>query len=90
MEFKRAERLLKALGNRRRLQILELLSSNGGMSVGRLAAELSIPLKTASKHLAILLLTDIVGRKQTGNSAEITLLMPLHPYVKVVLNSFRS
>lgn len=90
MDYKQPERLLKALANRRRLHILSVLRTRGGTTVGGLAEELNIPMKTTSKHLAILLLVDLVDRKQTGSSAQYTLLEPLHPYTKTVLANLRG
>ncbi|MFH0891127.1 MAG: helix-turn-helix domain-containing protein [Candidatus Liptonbacteria bacterium] len=58
------EKELKALANRRRLGILRYLKTRKDASVGDIAREIKLSLKSTSKHLAILAALDIVGREQ--------------------------
>ena len=62
--MKEAERLLKALANRRRLAIVKHLKTRREASVGEIADAIKLSLKATSKHLAILYATDIVEREQ--------------------------
>lgn len=63
-DMKELEKTLKALANRRRLAILHHLKKNREASVGEIAGEISLSLKSTSKHLGILAACDIVERDQ--------------------------
>ena len=58
------EKILKALANRRRLAILKYLKNNKEASVGEIAGEINLSVKSTSKHLGILSATDIVEKQQ--------------------------
>lgn len=58
------ERILKALANHRRLKILRFLKKKPEASVGTVAAEIKLSLKSTSKHLNILAISGIVDKKQ--------------------------
>ncbi len=54
MHLSELEKLFKALGNKKRLEIVKLLLENGEMSVGEISEKLDLPLKTASRNLRML------------------------------------
>lgn len=64
--MKSIERILKALANRRRLQILKCLKSQPRAAVSDLARTIKLSLKATSKHLGILKSADIVESEQEG------------------------
>ncbi len=64
MKEKELERVLKALANKRRLAIINLLSNNKGMSVGDIASDIKLSFRATSKHLAILTAADILEKEQ--------------------------
>ncbi len=68
MEIAKAEKILKALANRRRLKILKYIKDGKRASVTELAGYLKISFKATSKHLAILKNNDLVESEQIGLS----------------------
>ena len=60
--MKNLERLLKALANRRRLEILKVLKKEreGELSVGEIAERIGLSFKATSRHLSILIGADIL------------------------------
>ena len=58
------ERILKALANRRRLAIILYLKRVKSASVGDIAEAIDLSFKATSKHLSILLHTDILEKEQ--------------------------
>jgi rhodanese-related sulfurtransferase len=63
--FDEFARLGQALGNGRRLEILDVLA-NGGRSVERLAAETGLSVANASQHLQVLRAAGLVRRRRDG------------------------
>ncbi len=68
LEYKELERVLKALGNRRRLAIVAYLKRKGEASVSGVAAELKLSLKATSKHLALLAAAGILDKEQRSTN----------------------
>ena len=68
MAIERAEKIFKALSDRTRLRILNLLR-DGEMCVGDLVAILQVPQPTASRHLAYLRRFDLVEVRKNGQWA---------------------
>ncbi|OGF62202.1 hypothetical protein A2926_00070 [Candidatus Giovannonibacteria bacterium RIFCSPLOWO2_01_FULL_44_40] len=66
--MKNLERLLKALANRRRLEILKVLKKEreGELSVGEIAERIGLSFKATSRHLSILIGADILEKEQRG------------------------
>ncbi len=81
------ERLLKALANRRRLDIIWYLRRQKSASVGDVAEHIGLSLKATSKHLAILFAVDIVEREQRSLLMFYRLSFDLHPVVVLVSHS---
>lgn len=65
-DFKETERILKALANRRRLAILRFLKNKGEQSVSQIAKEINLSFKSTSKHMNVLLSSNIVDKEQKG------------------------
>jgi DNA-binding transcriptional ArsR family regulator len=62
--MKNLERQYKALANRRRLAIIRYLKSHNKASVGEIAKEIGLRIKSTSKHLRILAVADFLDREQ--------------------------
>ena len=62
--MKNHEKVLKALANQRRLQIVKYLKEKKTATVGILAGHLKLSFKSTSKHLAILSGAGIVDKEQ--------------------------
>lgn len=62
--MKDAERILKALANRRRLAIVRYLREKHEASVGEIAQAIRLSFRATSKHLIILRSADIVEKEQ--------------------------
>ncbi len=64
--MKHHEKILKALANRRRLEIIKYLKENKEASVGEIANHIKLSFKSTSRHLSILLGADILEKEQRG------------------------
>lgn len=65
-EIRDIEKILKVLGNKRRLSIIFYLSKVNQAKVGNIANEIGISFKATSKHLLQLFNFDIIEREQNG------------------------
>ena len=81
-----AERVLKALANRRRLSIFLYLQRVERAPVGFIAKEIRLSLKATSKHLGIMYAADLVDKEQIALSVVYRLKTPLHPVTKSILH----
>ena len=79
------ERPLKALANRRRLSILQLLKREREATVGDIAASIRLSFRSTSRHLAILAAADIVGREQRGVEVFYHLARDQHSIVRSII-----
>lgn len=68
MQLQQAEKILKALANRRRLEILKFLKRGKRASVGAIAKEIALSFRATSKHLTILAGATLLDRKQSSLS----------------------
>lgn len=64
--MKNLERILKALANKRRLEILKYLKKEKEASVKDIADEIKLSFRSTSKHLIILSSADILEKNQQG------------------------
>jgi len=73
--------LLKALANRRRFAIVDILRKNKEQSVGEISDGIKLSFRATSKHLSVLTNADILEKEQRGlqmfyslnkNSSEMT------------------
>ena len=62
--MKELEKILKALANKRRLAILKYLKAAKEASVGDIAEEINLSLKSTSRHLGVLATADILDKEQ--------------------------
>ncbi|HBV01571.1 MAG TPA: hypothetical protein DEF00_04280 [Candidatus Taylorbacteria bacterium] len=62
--MKELERILRALGNKRRLSILQFLKKNKEATVTELAEAIKLSFRSTSRHLLILSSADILERQQ--------------------------
>jgi DNA-binding transcriptional ArsR family regulator len=85
MEIGQAEKMLKALANRRRLKIIKYLEKNGKASVTELSGFLKLSFRSTSRHLAILRNAEIVDVEQVGLVCFYTFLYPQNSLIKQCL-----
>ena len=64
MKDKELESNLKALANRRRLAIVRFIKKKKEASVGDIAEEIKLSLKSTSRHLAVLFSAGLLEREQ--------------------------
>ncbi|MDP2593653.1 MAG: metalloregulator ArsR/SmtB family transcription factor [bacterium] len=62
--MKEYEKVLKALANKRRLQIVKFLKEKKEANVGAIASHIKLSFRATSKHLAILSGADLVEKEQ--------------------------
>ena len=67
------ERVLKALGNRRRLAIILLLSAKGSVSVGDMAEHIRLSFAATSRHLRVLANAELVESEQVNTTVNYSL-----------------
>lgn len=85
--MKNLERILKALANKRRLEIMRCLKKRKEMSVSELADTIKLSIKATSKHLAVLYGVDIVDREQRSLQMFYKLSTNPHHIIKYISNS---
>lgn len=78
-DFKKLERVFKAVANRRRLAILTFLKKVGEARVGDIASAIKLSLKATSKHLGILSAIGAVDWEQ--RSAEVWYRLASAPHL---------
>jgi DNA-binding transcriptional ArsR family regulator len=66
MNHREIEKILKALGNRRRLAIVAYLKEVREVNVGNMARELGLSFRSTSRHLIALEKADILKKDQRG------------------------
>ncbi len=86
MTTRELEKLLKAVANRRRLDIVRVLSRQKSSSVINLASTLRLSFRSTSKHLQILYQEGLVESEQIGRSVEYHLADDLSVRHKQILN----
>jgi len=64
MSPRELEKLLKAVGNRRRIAILQYLKKHHEASVGELAGEIHLSFRSTSRHLMVLSFAGIIESDQ--------------------------
>jgi DNA-binding transcriptional ArsR family regulator len=80
------ERQLKALANRRRLMILKLLKTRHEASVGEIAAGINLSFRSTSKHLTVLISSDIVEKEQKSLQVFYRIAAALKPVVRYTIS----
>jgi len=80
------EKILKALANRRRLQILKYLKDKNVASVTVLANHLKLSFKSTSKHLGVLFGAGVVDKEQKSLSMFYSISNSLPKLAKQVID----
>ena len=88
MDIIRAEKILKALANRRRLKILQHLKEHRRVSVTEIAGHIKLSFKSTSRHLAVLRNIDLVESEQVGLSVLYSLVSSIPKIVDQILSNF--
>ena len=84
--MKELEKSLKALANKRRLAILKFLKKNKEASVSQIASEIKLSFKATSKHLWILLASDIIEKDQRSLYMIYTISQTLRPEARHIIS----
>lgn len=80
------EKPLKALANKRRLEIIKFLKKEKEATVGEIASHIKLSFKATSKHLAVLFSADIVEREQRSLSSFYFIAPKLSPVAHAVVS----
>ncbi len=78
-------KILKALGNEKRLKIIKLLSRSGAYSVSDVAGSIKLSFKSTSKHLNRLSQLGILESEGKGKFIEYNLYSDIDGEVKRIL-----
>ncbi len=84
--MKNYEKILKALANRRRLEIIRYLKQKRNANVGDIATHLKLSFKSTSRHLAVLSSADILEKEQVNVQVFYSLAQRLPSLVKLVIS----
>jgi ArsR family transcriptional regulator len=84
--MKDQEKILKALANRRRLEILKLLKDKKEETVGDLARKIKLSVKATSKHVTLLSRANLIEREQRSVLVYYSLQPRLEPIAKGVIS----
>lgn len=85
--MKNTERFMKALANRRRLEIVKYLSKHKKSTVGILSEHIKLSFKSTSRHLVILRSADIVEGEQVNLTVLYSLSEPQNPIIKILIST---
>lgn len=75
---KQLERYFKGAANHRRLDILQIVNKNSGVTLGKIAEALECNIKTISEHTRRLVQAGLLSKKYHGRKVEHS----LSPYGK--------
>ncbi len=84
--MKEYEKILKALANRRRLQIIKYLKAEKQATVTDIAEHLKLSFKSTSKHLAVLFNAGILDKEQISLSMFYSVLESLPKPARQVID----
>ncbi len=85
VNLKELEKVLKGLGNRRRLAIVQFLKRNKESSVGDIAEAIKLSYKSTSHHLRIMVAAGILTRDQRSAEASYSLAPSTDKVVHLVV-----
>ena len=77
-------KILKALANNKRMEILNILSQEKGLNVAEIAETIKLHFKSASKHLQKLVEAGLIERLQNGFRAEHNLKDNVNELLRVI------
>ena len=86
MTTKELERMLKVLGNRRRIAIVVYLRKRKEATVGDVAEHINLSFKATSKHLIILANAGVVESEQRSLQMFYTISKELSTTVRAILS----
>ncbi len=86
-DFRKLEKLNKAVANRRRLAILSYLKREGEAAVWDIAEKIKLSLKATSQHLGVLRASDLVLWEQRSLEVFYRLAPAPHPIIEIVIKS---
>lgn len=84
--MKQYEKVLKALANKRRLEIIKYLKSNKEGTVSDITSHLKLSFKATSKHLAVLSGANIVEKEQRSFFGFYSLTPGSSPVARAVIS----
>ncbi|MEK9181810.1 MAG: metalloregulator ArsR/SmtB family transcription factor [Patescibacteria group bacterium] len=84
--MKHYEKILKALANRRRLEIIKYIKAKKEASVGEIASHIKLSFKATSRHLAVLSGADLLEKEQRNVSVFYSLASKLVSLAKSVIS----
>jgi len=84
-DIRNLEHILKALANRKRLQIVQHLKKKGSSSVGEIAKTIHLSVHGTSKHMQILRTAGIVTDRKRGIYVAYRLSLKKEELVKKVI-----
>lgn len=84
--MKELEKILKALANKRRLEIIKYLKNNREASVREISEAINLSFKATSKHLGILGTLDILEKDQKSLQVFYSLPTNPKPVVKFIIS----
>lgn len=84
--MKHYEKILKALANRRRLEIIKYIKAKKEASVGEIASHIKLSFKATSRHLAVLSGADLLEKEQRNVSVFYILASKLVSLAKSVIS----
>lgn len=79
------EKVLKAVANKRRMQILGLLKRSREIHVSAIARGIGLSFRSTSRHLRILATAGLVETEQRSTTVYYRLVRPMHRIVELVL-----
>jgi ArsR family transcriptional regulator, arsenate/arsenite/antimonite-responsive transcriptional repressor len=82
---KELEKILKAVANKRRIEMLRLIRTKREAAVGDIAEELRLSFKATSKHLRVLYSAGFIEREQRGVQVMYRISNDIHETVRKVL-----
>ncbi len=85
--MKEYEKILKALANHRRLQIVKFIKTNKRATVGVIASHIKLSFKSTSRHLSVLYSAEILEREQKDISMFYSIAKPLPKIADHIINS---
>ncbi|MEO8637284.1 MAG: metalloregulator ArsR/SmtB family transcription factor [Candidatus Taylorbacteria bacterium] len=85
--FKKSERILKAVANRRRLAMLAYLKKEKEGSVGKIAYSIKLSIRATSKHLGVLSAVDLVDKEQRSTEVWYRLQSPQNKVIECLLST---
>ncbi|MFH1509111.1 MAG: metalloregulator ArsR/SmtB family transcription factor [bacterium] len=86
MDINTIEKFLKALGNKKRLQIVKFLKSENEANISKICQEIRISYKATANHLAKMKALDIIGARRSGYNVYYFLIKPSKSIAKEIIS----